>query len=281
MRKLLSLSGGLTGLLLLAGCASIPPLQHDQTLHLDADEGVAAIIVDTSQPLTRFWLHSTRHFGPPLKIRAVPSGKTLYLFRVEAGRYCVDGFTYGKMAYTGGASCFSVQARQIGYGGTLIPLFENAHKFQLRSVYNVKQFRRLLKQDYPQVAAQLLPGFVPAEDQASIAPNASVQKPVHAKRSCGRYQSTCSWIKSVSNGAAEEIVIRNNSVFPIWIWTVRLYACVNVNRDCDGFVFNVKLPAKTARPFLLVKPRDPSRDFSYQFHYVWHREAAKEITKKP
>lgn len=285
MRKFICL----TSLLLVAGCASIGTLQHDQTLHLGPDEGVAAIIIDTSQPLSHFSLHSTGHFGHPLDIPAVPSGKSLYLFRVRAARYCVQGFAYGKESYNanGDLGCFSVPARQLGYSGVLMPMFEYSYAFGLRTtrfrvrvVDDVRLFRHLLKQDYPKVAAQLLPQFVPSNSHLTGLKKMAVAQSTRTKDSCDASKPTCWWTERASD-SGQAIVIQNNSVFPVWIWTARLYACVNVKRTCEALIFNVKLPAKTARPFLIVKPRDPAHGFSYYFHYAWHRQAAKEVMKKP
>ncbi|HET6655634.1 MAG TPA: hypothetical protein VFH57_05250, partial [Gammaproteobacteria bacterium] len=210
MRKLLCL----TSLLLLAGCARLGPLQRDQTLHLSADEGIAAIVIDSSQPLSRFWLHSTNHFDHPLEIQSVPSGTSLYLFKVTAGRYCVHGFMYGKMTYKANGSyvCFSVPAGQIGYSGVLMPLFGYWHrfglpKFDIHVIDNIQLFRQLLKQDYPKVAAQFLSGFVPSDTQQTK-PKAA--RDVRTKRSCDTSRSTCWWTETVRSGG-DAIVIQNNS----------------------------------------------------------------------
>ena len=139
---------------LLAACA-IAPLPQDQSVHLKSGQGLAALMVDTLDPLTEVEVES-RGGGPRLMVAAVPVGINIYLFPVPAGTYCMTRFRYGSLTLsgtTGALCCFQVRAGQLGYSGTMAPRVEDG-KAVTHQVQDPQGFRTLLLQQYPQIARE-------------------------------------------------------------------------------------------------------------------------------
>ncbi|MFI5268220.1 MAG: hypothetical protein ACHQ7M_12670 [Chloroflexota bacterium] len=145
--------------LLLAACSSLTPLPRDQAVHLASGQGLAALMIDTLDPLTDVEVAS-RSGGPKLRVAAVPVGISIYLFQVPAGTYCMTRFKYGTMSLSGASGvlgCFAVRAGDISYSGTLAPRVEEGKPIT-HQVQDPEGFRILLTQQYPQVAREFAPG---------------------------------------------------------------------------------------------------------------------------
>ena len=142
---------------LLAACA-VTPLPQDQAVHFKPGQGLAALMVDTLDPLTEVEVVS-HSGGPKLIVAAVPVGINIYLFPVPAGTYCMTRFRYGSLTLsgtTGALGCFQVRAGQLGYSGTMAPRVEDG-KPVTHQVQDPQGFRILLAQQYPNVAKQFPP----------------------------------------------------------------------------------------------------------------------------
>jgi len=139
---------------LLVACA-VAPLPQDQPVHLKPGQGLAALMVDTLDPLTEVEVES-RSGGPKLMVAAVPVGINIYLFPVPAGTYCMTRFRYGSLTLsgtTGALGCFPVHAGQLSYSGTMAPRVEDG-KAVTHQVQDPQGFRTVLSQHYPQIARQ-------------------------------------------------------------------------------------------------------------------------------
>ena len=141
--------------LLLTGCASLTPLSHDGPVHLTPNQGLAALVIDTLDPLTDVEVEP-RSAGPRLAVPSVPVGRDVYLFPVPAGTYCMTRFKYSTLSLSGPngvLGCFAVRAGQLSYSGTLAPRVEDGTPVT-HQVQDPQGFRILLQQQYPQVAKQ-------------------------------------------------------------------------------------------------------------------------------
>lgn len=141
--------------LLLSACAGFTPLPHDGPVHLAPDQGLAALVIDTLDPLTEVEVRR-RGGGRELMVASVPVGRDVYLFPVPAGSYCLTRFKYGNLSLAGSngvQGCFTVRAGQLNYSGTFAPRVEEG-KPVTHQVQDPPGFRILLQQQYPQVAQQ-------------------------------------------------------------------------------------------------------------------------------
>lgn len=142
----------------LAACGSAP-LALDQPLQLRPGQGLAAVMLDTLDPLTQVSLEPRSPDGIKLIIPAAPAGKSLYLFPAPAGHYCLVSYHYGRYTLTGGGEgfgCFDVVSGKLVYGGTLAPRVEES-KVVTHLVMDAAGFRALLQKLYPSVAGQFPP----------------------------------------------------------------------------------------------------------------------------
>ena len=136
----------------LVACASAP-LPQDQSVTLYSDQGLAAVMIDTLDPISQVTFQ-----GPSTKlvVASVPPGIGLYLFPTRAGRYCLTHFHYANFdfaAESGIKQCFQVAAGRLSYSGTLAPRVEDG-KPVTRQVQDPQGFRVLLEQQYPNIARQ-------------------------------------------------------------------------------------------------------------------------------
>jgi len=137
---------------LLSACA-MAPLPQDQSVTLYPDQGLAAVMIDTLDPLSQVTFQGG---GAKLVVAAVPPGIGLYLFPTRAGRYCLTHFHFASFdfaAQSGMQQCFQVTAGALSYSGTLAPRVEDG-KPVTRRVQDPQGFRVLLEQQYPSVARQ-------------------------------------------------------------------------------------------------------------------------------
>ena len=139
---------------LLGACAGAP-LPQDQSVTLYPDQGLAAVMIDTLDPITQVTFQQ-QGGGSKLIVAAVPPGIGLYLFPTRAGRYCLIRFHYANFDFAAekrALQCFQVTAGRLSYSGTLAPRVEEG-KPVTRQVQDPQGFRVLLEQRYPRVAKQ-------------------------------------------------------------------------------------------------------------------------------
>ena len=139
---------------LLSACATAP-LPQDQAVTLWPDQGLAAVMIDTLDPITLVTFQQ-QDGGNKLIVASVPPGIGLYLFPIRAGRYCMTRFHYANFDFAAEKSalqCFQVTAGKLSYSGTLAPRVEGG-KPVTHQVQDPQGFRVLLEHQYPQVAKQ-------------------------------------------------------------------------------------------------------------------------------
>src|SRR5882724_1646486 len=154
----------LLGASLLAGCAvlnSQPPITPGQSAQLQPGEGIAALVMDTLDPVTQVLLVSTDDKGPTLDLPSMPAGRTLALFPVPTGVYCLKQFSYGRYRFYSKKlelGCFQVTEGHISYSGSIKPTAgrdpaTGEDGAMIEQAYEPAIFMALLKQQYPQVLA--------------------------------------------------------------------------------------------------------------------------------
>lgn len=153
MRHLAAVSGLVS---LLCACAAAP-LPQDQPVTLARDQGLAAVMLDTLDPLTQVTFQQ-QGGGRKLVVPVVPAGINIYLFPTRAGRYCMTRFHFASFDFTtqGVQECFQVSAGQLSYSGTLAPRVE-AGRPVTHQVMDPQGFRVLLGEHYPSIARQFPP----------------------------------------------------------------------------------------------------------------------------
>jgi hypothetical protein len=155
MNRRLTILSGLA--VLLCACATAP-LPQDQAVSLSSDQGLAAVMIDTLDPLTQVTFQQQGGTAK-LIVAAVPAGINIYLFPTRAGRYCMTRFHFASFdfaAQEGVQECFQVTAGALIYSGTLAPRVEDG-KPVTHQVMDEQGFRVLLGEHYPMVAREFPP----------------------------------------------------------------------------------------------------------------------------
>jgi hypothetical protein len=163
------------GLLLLAGCSSVAPIQQDQPIYLQPGQGLMAVVLDTLDPITQVIIDPGAPGGAKIDIPTVPAGINVYLYPVPAGDYCFTAFQYGNWHFKGEQgqlACFQVKAGELGYSGSLAPRVDNG-QVKSHQDMDLEGFRTLMNQRYPIIAKQFLPP--PAPQGPPPAPEPAVQ----------------------------------------------------------------------------------------------------------
>ncbi len=146
-----------TGILipLLVAC-TVAPLQQDQAVQLPAGDGLAAVTLDTLDPLDHVAIADAHGFTR-LEIVSVPVGQHIYLFPVPVGEYCLTRFQFRQWTFTSKKgsepTCFKVKAGALSYSGTLAPRVEG-ETIVNHQVQDPAGFRIMLQQQYPAVARE-------------------------------------------------------------------------------------------------------------------------------
>lgn len=104
--------------LFVGGCATAP-LTQDQFPALDKDQGIAAVVFDTSAAITGVSIRSSGGQGKDLFISSAPRGRSLFLFVTPAGEYCLHKIHIDSELFTNATpdQCFEVIAGGMSYGG--------------------------------------------------------------------------------------------------------------------------------------------------------------------
>ncbi|HEX4300074.1 MAG TPA: hypothetical protein VH327_04320 [Gammaproteobacteria bacterium] len=141
---------------LLCACA-VAPLPQDQVVTLAPGQGLAAVMIDTLDPLSLVTFEQPGG-GAKLVVATAPAGINIYLFPTRAGRYCMTRFQFASFDFSAraGAECFQVSAGQLSYSGTLAPRVEEGRPVT-HQVMDQQGFRVLLGERYPTVAKQFPP----------------------------------------------------------------------------------------------------------------------------
>ena len=249
-QSLLTAMGGA----LLAGCASVAPIQQDQPLMLKAGDGVAVVQFDALENVTQVQIVAAKSGGQTLNIPSVPAGKSTFLFEVPAGRYCLERFyVQGIFIYQKDAnsSCFMVPAGQIGFSGIFSPRGEHGQIITYQNL-DVAADSALLKQSYPKIAAQFL--------QMTPAPAAAPAPAPSESRKASNGQTT-TWIKHETSPLEDTIYIRNDTQWPIVITSFQFYDCANIKPACTTSHPGFRIAPHQTRVYMQVQPKGDANIF--------------------
>ncbi|HSC46926.1 MAG TPA: hypothetical protein VLG68_02450 [Gammaproteobacteria bacterium] len=151
--------------LFVGGCATAP-LTQDRFPALDKDQGIAAVVFDTSAVITGVSLQSSGGQGQDLFISSVPRGRSLYLFVTPAGEYCLHKIHIDSELFTNATpdQCFEVIAGGMSYGGEFHPSVSpqvsgraagTVRAIPVNHTQDAKGFLALLKSSYPHILAAI------------------------------------------------------------------------------------------------------------------------------
>lgn len=168
--------------LLIEGCAITTPADAiqpmaDDSIHLQAGQGLAAVIIDSSQPLTQILLTPLQKGLKTLVIPSSPTGKHLYLFVTDAGTYCIHHFNTARSSFDAKVDnqCFEVETGKISYGGVFEPFIGFTPTFSSIGAMTQRNdwdgFWKLLKSTYPTLAGS---AFATPETIANERPPAPI-----------------------------------------------------------------------------------------------------------
>jgi hypothetical protein len=117
-------SAAAAALVLLQACSSTA-VNPTQSLVLGPGEGYAAIQLDLGEP-NKELLFASQDTEQHIQIDDPPAGRSLYLFPVPAGRYCMSmyyiaGRAAGQKLYPKNMGCFEIESGKLTFSGFLTP----------------------------------------------------------------------------------------------------------------------------------------------------------------
>jgi len=128
----------------------------DQVPTLPPGTGIAAVVLDTADPISQVLLVPAAGQGGKLSIPTAAAGRTLYLLVAPAGRYCMHQFHFDALVFAARSdtSCFDVQAGAISYSGDFAPRVVDG-TVVIEQNDNYQAFMQLLQAGYPKLAAKI------------------------------------------------------------------------------------------------------------------------------
>lgn len=147
------------------GCATAP-LTQDRFPALAKDQGIAAVVFDTSAVVTGVSIQSSGGHGDDLFISSVPRGRSLFLFVTPAGEYCLHKIHIDNALFTNAApdQCFEVIAGGMSYGGDFTPFMSDKGSWRpagkalaipVNHTQDPQGLLALLKSTYPHILAYI------------------------------------------------------------------------------------------------------------------------------
>ncbi len=137
-------------------CACASSVSGTEALHLGKGQGLIGVEFVTPVTGGDFQLKLSGPFGKMLKLDNAPAGESVYLFKLNAGHYCIEAlFMTGSNHYLkprGGMPCFNVTAGRLTYAGTV------ANRLQYGYVVDMEDFLKALKETYPKVYKRYVTG---------------------------------------------------------------------------------------------------------------------------
>jgi hypothetical protein len=143
--------------LLLAGCGATDPVQPDQDVTLPKGVGIAAVVINSRDPLTGVTFRSRDYpDAAPLQVGGVDRGITLRVFLLPAGSYCAAAFGYRDVLLKERGSdhevCFDVIPGKVAYSGDIGPRGDDQNRILMFQRYNWPAFEKMFKEQYPKLA---------------------------------------------------------------------------------------------------------------------------------
>jgi hypothetical protein len=256
----------LSGTGFLAGCAvlsSQPPIAPGQSVQLQPGDGIAALVMDTLDPVTQVLLVSTDGEGPTLDLPSMPAGRTLALFEVPTGVYCLKQFSYGEYRFISRKfqlGCFQVTTGHISYSGSIKPTAgrdpaTGENGAIVDQAYEPAVFLALLKQQYPQVMAAY-PTAGPVTGNG-----------VEAQDDISKELAT--WSVEAADHRSFQVFMRNNANWPVKLTDFKMTGCTNIKQQCGDQPVGMTIQPNTTIKVMVVEQADIQQayDFRYQYNY--------------
>lgn len=145
------------GTVLLAGCGGTDTVQPDQAVVLQPGEGIAAVVIETGDPINDIFIRSPDNGkAPSIEITRAEVGMHLFVYAVPAGSYCLvqyhyENYTISQNDPTHGV-CFDVIAGKIAYSGNLSPNGADGRLWVDQNYY-WPVFQKMFKEQYPKLAS--------------------------------------------------------------------------------------------------------------------------------
>lgn len=141
--------------LLLWGCTATS-ISDAGALHLKPHEGLLGLVFINPSGVANFQVKLAGFDGPMLRMDNVRPGENLYLYKLDAGKYCVQSLymsnSYAYLDWGTHRNCFMVVAGELTYGGTLINNVTDNY------IIDMDNFLHLLKEIYPKVYTHYVTG---------------------------------------------------------------------------------------------------------------------------
>jgi hypothetical protein len=260
MHKQLSAACAAAALSLLAGCGT-QPIVADDPRPLQADEGIAAVVLDAPYRIEQVQFAPRFPGGSKFEVPDTQGGAALYLVPVKAGHYCLQHFHYSGTTVnsTEDLGCFTVISGHITYSGDIVPELSNFNQGHDTTVYTRQDyeptiFRRLLQAGYPKMA-----------DAYPIAAPAPVKlqegaEPPSADAELGF------WFE-FGRDRAETLEVQNNTSWTIKITHLQLLDCENLAQPCSDMPLNLLLGPFESHEVLTLGPADKDKAYTFRYQY--------------
>ena len=239
------------GALLMAGCASTSELV-DKPIQLQADQGIAAIVLDAPNRITQISFVAKDPGGTDFEVPDTQGGPTLYMVPVEAGRYCLMHFRYWNMIFKSkqDLGCFTAIAGHITYAGTLVPS-PSPMGATLDQEFIPTIFADRLHQQYPVLAGMY--------------PLASAPEPPAGVDATLSTNIISAWVENIRADNTQAIYLQNNSSWSMEIVNFNLSDCINTNPACGNRQVNVIIGPFARKQLMIIGPAEVHA--AYEYHY--------------
>lgn len=141
--------------ILLWGCTT-SSTTDERALHLKSNEGLLGLVLINRFGSANFQVKLSGFSGSVLKMNDVHAGENLYLYKLGAGKYCLQSLYLSGSDYFldagSHAPCFKVVRGMLTYGGTLSNIKGSNY------LVDMGDFLRLLKETYPKVYTRYVTG---------------------------------------------------------------------------------------------------------------------------
>lgn len=151
---------------LVAACATNPDME-DRLPVLTGDQGIAAVSFESTFDISDVQIVATTGAGGSLRIPAVPTGDSVFLFVTPAGKYCMQHYRFKGHDFNAKQldQCFDVETGKLSYSGTFSPTMSlvdqiiggNFMNGGMEQHDNPRAFVSALDQQYPHITAAAYP----------------------------------------------------------------------------------------------------------------------------
>ena len=247
--------------------------QQDHLMQLAASEGIAAVQLDVSDVQPQLLLKEVGGHEWVLEIRDPPMGQSLYLFKVEAGTYCMTQFYNNKQKiFPKDTGCFTVLAGEVNFSGYLTPKVVDGLTYIDQS-FRIDDAEDQLKQLYPAVAARFLKASAPTPRLAVGTKPGAVQSGTLKQSPIGPGDQVSTWLEHHPSHT-ESIYFHNNTDSMAMITAFQLRDCTNIKQGCDPLTPYFSVPPHATMKFMDVEAADQAKPHGYRYVFKLRIETA-------